>query len=231
MLPRFLFWKNLTILSLFWLFWSQNVQGFDSISCLFLVFKSTLKELCVSPYLSTHVTTTRHMAAILIPKLNKSAFSISAYPLEASAVTVNGKLLEWQARKGIQVTHCSLTGQWISVELTPISFTGCNISLFALQVLLNILMGNSKFLCTLMTVTLPADASHLRREHHTRNLLVDHVKGLLFQFSVDTPETSTSFSNSVRSTCAANSVRVCANSILPCHHAVFADVVCTHEGL
>lgn len=150
------------------------------------------------------------MAAILIPKFNKSAFSISAYPLEAGAVTVNGKVLEWQARKGIQVTQCSLTGQWISVELTPISFMGCNISLFALQVLLNILLGNSKFLCMHVTVTLPADASHLRRERHTRNLLFDYLKGLLFQFSVDTPETSTSFSR-----CAANSVRVCINSIPP----------------
>lgn len=154
------------------------------------------------------------MAAILIPKFNNSAFSISAYPLEAGAVTVNGEVLEWQARKGIQVTHCSLTGQWISVELTPISFMGCNISLFALQVLLNILLGNSKFLCTHMTVTLPADASHLR-ERHSRNLLLHYFKALLFQFSVDTPKTSASFSNSVRSTCASDSVSVCANSTPP----------------
>lgn len=83
------------------------------------------------------------MAAILIPKFNKSALSISAYLLEAGAVTVNGEVLEWQARKGIQVTHCSLTGQWISAGLTPISFMGCNISLFALEMLLDIMLRNS----------------------------------------------------------------------------------------
>lgn len=107
---------------------------------------------------------------------------------------------------------------------------GCNISLFALQALLSILLGNSKFLCMHMTVTLPADASHLRRDRHTRNLLLDYAKGLLFQFSVDTPETSTSFSNSVPSTCAANSVRACANST-PRRLARFADAVRTREGL
>lgn len=83
------------------------------------------------------------MAAILIPKFNKSALSISAYLLEAGAVTVNGEMLEWQARKGMQVTHCSLTGQWISAGLTPISFMGCNISLFALEMLLDIMLRNS----------------------------------------------------------------------------------------
>lgn len=106
---------------------------------------------------------------------------------------------------------------------------GCNISLFALQVLLNILLGNSKFLCTHMTVTLPADASHLRRERHTRNLLVDYVKGLLSQFSVDTPETSTSFSNSVQSTCAANSVCVCVCKFYPPPVAsAFLSMSCVH---
>lgn len=153
-------WTSLSLDSVF-LTYDHKTFKLTPFTAYFLFSKVPRKNFPVSPYLSTHVTTTRHMVAILIPKFNKSALSISAYPLEAGAVTVNGKVLEWHARKGIQVTHCSLTGQWISVDLTPIPFTRCNISLFALQVLLDGILGNSRSLFGF----LPPDVSHQRWEN------------------------------------------------------------------